>query len=361
MRAIFISYRREDSEGQAGRLFDDLVTHFGDDSVFMDVAGIEAGRDFRRAIDQHVASCGVLLAVIGKKWLDAKDESGRRRLDNPMDFVRLETASALKRDIPVIPVLVAGASMPRADDLPEDLKELVYRNGVELRHTRWDSDVEVLVKALSPYVQVKGEMTSPPSPTEPGVPRSLRTRSTWIVIPVLVSLLVLAFGVVGYLWYRKSPEGTTSGLPTPSPTASGEKAVANPSAASIESPAATQAENTPAERALSFEDWQGKWELWIEEKGLSIGPFEMDLKSNQSGVEGNVKAVIDGNVQQVSFSGTFVTSDFSEVTAEYTDETDDSCPEARIVFKLEKDGRSMNGFWGPCGEELPTHWKAKKR
>ena len=118
MRAIFISYRREDTEGQAGRLFDDLVEQFGKDSVFMDVAGIEPGRDFRRAIDEQVSSCGVLLALIGKSWLDAKDESGRRRLDDAMDFVRLETGSALKRDIPVIPVLVRGASMPRADQLP---------------------------------------------------------------------------------------------------------------------------------------------------------------------------------------------------------------------------------------------------
>jgi hypothetical protein len=117
MRAIFISYRRDDAEGQAGRLFDDLTQHFGDDAVFMDVAAIEPGRDFRRVIDEQVASCGVLLAIIGKSWLTAKDESGARRLDDQMDLVRLETASALKRDIPVVPVLVHGARMPRAEDL----------------------------------------------------------------------------------------------------------------------------------------------------------------------------------------------------------------------------------------------------
>jgi hypothetical protein len=110
MRAIFISYRREDAEGQAGRLFDDLVTNFGNGSVFMDVAGIEPGRDFREAIDEQVATCGVLLALIGTNWLEAHDKSGRRRLDDPMDFVRLETAAALKRDIPVIPVLVRGVA-----------------------------------------------------------------------------------------------------------------------------------------------------------------------------------------------------------------------------------------------------------
>ena len=78
MGAIFISYRREDSEGHAGRLFEDLVERFGKGSVFIDVTGIEPGRDFRKVIDAKVASCGVLLAVIGNRWLEAKDASGVR-------------------------------------------------------------------------------------------------------------------------------------------------------------------------------------------------------------------------------------------------------------------------------------------
>ena len=151
-RAIFISYRREDSEGEAGRLYDDLIETFGDGKVFMDVAGIDPGRDFRRVIDDQVASCGVLLAIIGKNWLDAKDLTGRPRLENPSDFVRLETASALKRDIPVIPVLVQRAAMPNEDQLPPELAELAFRNCVELRHTRWLSDVKDLIIALKPYI-----------------------------------------------------------------------------------------------------------------------------------------------------------------------------------------------------------------
>lgn len=163
MRAIFLSYRRDDSEGQAGRLFDDLVKVFGENSVFMDVAAIEVGRDFRKVIDQSVATCGVLLAMIGKNWLGAKDETGRRRLDDPLDFVRLETAAALKRDIPVIPVLVQGARMPRADELPDDLKDLAYRNGVELTHARWSSDFGVLVKALRSHVEERTIAATGPS------------------------------------------------------------------------------------------------------------------------------------------------------------------------------------------------------
>jgi TonB family protein len=146
--SIFISYRRHDSEGEAGRLFDDLVAQFGENSVFMDVAGIEAGRDFRKAIDESVATCGVLLALIGPGWLDEKNEKGERRLDDPNDFVRVETASALRRDIPVIPVLLRGAKMPRSDQLPPDLQELAYRNCVEITHARWRSDVQLLVEPL---------------------------------------------------------------------------------------------------------------------------------------------------------------------------------------------------------------------
>jgi hypothetical protein len=122
----------------------------------MDVAGIEPGRDFRKAIDECVATCSVLLAVIGQEWLELKDTLGHRRLDDANDFVRVELASALRRDIPVIPVLVRGAKMPHADQLPGDLKELAYRNAVELSHARWKSDVKVLIQALRPYLDVPG-------------------------------------------------------------------------------------------------------------------------------------------------------------------------------------------------------------
>ena len=140
-RAIFISYRRDDAEGHAGRLFEDLAQHFGKASVFMDVTGIAPGRDFRQVIEQQVASCGVYLAVIGKNWLTAADAEGRCRLDDRHDFVRLETVAALKRDIPVVPVLVHGARMPRPEQLPDGLTGLAFRNRVELTHARWSSDV----------------------------------------------------------------------------------------------------------------------------------------------------------------------------------------------------------------------------
>jgi hypothetical protein len=150
--AIFISYRRSDSQGESGRLFDDLIRQFGKDAVFMDVVGIDAGRDFRRAIDDSVQSCSVVLAMLGPLWLEAGDEQGSRRLDDETDYVRLEIAAALRRDIPVVPVLLRGAKMPRSEQLPGEIADLAYRNAVELTHARWKSDMQVLLKALRPMV-----------------------------------------------------------------------------------------------------------------------------------------------------------------------------------------------------------------
>jgi hypothetical protein len=206
MRAIFISYRREDTEGQAGHLFEDLVKLFGEQSVFMDVAGIEPGRDFRKAIDEHVASCGVLLALIGKNWVDARDEAGRRRIDDPLDFVRLETAAALKRDIPVVPVLVRGASMPRADQLPPDLADLAFRNAIELTHARWNSDLTVLGRALSPYITPsqpgKGQQASTEQGTQPVAPHWQIQRR--FVMPILIATVIAVAGAAGVYFLKLS-------------------------------------------------------------------------------------------------------------------------------------------------------------
>lgn len=207
MRGIFISYRRDDAEGQAGRLFDDLAAHFGRDAVFMDVAGIRKGLDFRRIIDAHVASCGVLLVIIGKGWLTAADSKGRRRLDDANDFVRLETAAALSRDIPVVPVLVHGADMPTAGDLPDGLKELAFRNGTEITHARWESDVKLLIEDLRPYLDMPAKTAAAlrparePAPVAAGSSSSRATgggasrRPLWAVGAILVVAGAATLGV----------------------------------------------------------------------------------------------------------------------------------------------------------------------
>lgn len=233
MRAIFISYRRDDTEGHAGRLFEDLCDRFGRGSVFMDVAGIEPGRDFRRVIEQQVASCGVLLAMIGKDWLAIADAQGQRRLDDPNDFVRLETAHALKRDIPVIPVLVQNAAMPREEQLPADLKDLAFRNSVELTHARWNSDVQLLIDALLPYVDAAPPAAPTPAPA-PNAPGGSRT--SWLIAP----LAVLAAGSIGYVvWDRVRDDAPGAPTPAASTAASGAGVVvaAAPAPAPVPAPA----------------------------------------------------------------------------------------------------------------------------
>jgi hypothetical protein len=148
MAGVFINYRRDDAPGVAGRLFDHLAKSFARHDLFMDVDAIKPGLDFVKQLDVQVSQCDVLLALIGPHWLDAKDEKGVRRLNGDKDYVRIEIASALKRDIPVIPVLVHGAVMPAEDDLPEDLKPLTRRHALELRHTRFNADADAIGSAL---------------------------------------------------------------------------------------------------------------------------------------------------------------------------------------------------------------------
>ena len=146
---IFINYRRDDSAGTAGRLHDRLAQTFGRKTLFMDVDHIPAGVDFVEYLQSQVAACGVFLAVIGPNWLDAKDDSGRRRFDNPDDFVTIEIGAALARNIRVIPVLVDGARTPKADKLPDSVKPLARRNAVEVRNTHFGRDAEALANKVA--------------------------------------------------------------------------------------------------------------------------------------------------------------------------------------------------------------------
>ena len=148
MAKVFISYRREDSAASAGRIQDRLEREVGRDLLFIDVDGIPLGVNFVKVLRQEVAKCGVLLAVIGPHWLDVRDEDGTRRLNNPNDFVRIEIATALQRDIPVIPILLDGTRVPKAEQLPEDLKELAQRNGLDVRHTSFHADMDKLIRGL---------------------------------------------------------------------------------------------------------------------------------------------------------------------------------------------------------------------
>jgi len=148
MSRIFICYRRDDASGHAGRLRDALSARFGAHEIFRDLDTIGPGDDFVRAMSAGIDSCAVFLAVIGRRWLTAESPGSPRRLDDPDDHVRNELARALARQCRVIPVLVQGAAMPRAGDLPEPLKGLTARNAIALDDEGWDSAVERLAAAI---------------------------------------------------------------------------------------------------------------------------------------------------------------------------------------------------------------------
>jgi hypothetical protein len=156
MAGTFISYRREDAAGYAGRLRESLERRLGTARVFRDVDTLRPGQDFVQAIESRLSDCAVMLAVIGRDWVNARDLAGSRRLDEPFDFVRLEIAAALARpNVLVVPVLVEGAAMPSAAELPENLKPLIRRHAVSLRDETWDSDVDRLVNVIESAISMR--------------------------------------------------------------------------------------------------------------------------------------------------------------------------------------------------------------
>ena len=188
--SIFICYRREDSIAYAGRLYDRLSSHFGKNRVFMDIDTIQPGEDFIEILEQRVGACDALIAVIGKQWADSRDEDGRRRLDDPEDYVRREIAAALERKVRVIPALVGGARMPRSSDMPPPIGPLARRNAIEISDSAFHVNVEKLIATLEEVIKAErlrkdaeerqaqaairlnSRPTPPADATSPGQPRS---------------------------------------------------------------------------------------------------------------------------------------------------------------------------------------------
>ena len=150
-----MSYRRGDSADVAGRIYDRLKDHFGAEVVFKDVDKIPFGVDFRRHLDGKVSECSAFLVIIGRAWLESSNEEGKSRLTDPADFVRVEVESALKRDIPVIPLLVHGTQMPATEDLPESLRDLSFRNAVPVRpDPDFHNDMDRLIHGLESHLGI---------------------------------------------------------------------------------------------------------------------------------------------------------------------------------------------------------------
>jgi hypothetical protein len=188
MPKIFLSYRRQDSAGMAGRIYDRLCAHFGDDAIFMDIDSIPFGVDFREQITSAVDQCGIVLAVIGPHW--AGEAGAARRIDDPRDFIRLEIEAALERNLPVIPILVDRATMPGEADLPSSLARLAYRNAIDLDQGRdFHHHVDRLIKGIERLFQqpnlgtaapaVEPLRPAPPSPSPGPQPPSPQPAREW--------------------------------------------------------------------------------------------------------------------------------------------------------------------------------------
>jgi len=163
---IFLSYRRDDSADITGRIYDRLVQRFEEATIFRDIDAIPLGVDFRAHLNQMVGRCHVLLAILGPNWVKITDAKGNRRLDDPGDFVRLEVEIALTRTIPVVPLLVYGATMPQEADLPASLKELAYRNGIPIRRDPdFHHDVDRLIESLQTYLPGVEQVPAPSAST----------------------------------------------------------------------------------------------------------------------------------------------------------------------------------------------------
>ena len=256
---VFICYRREDTAGFAGRIYDRLKSSLGRESVFIDVDNIPAGRDFVEVLSERVGRCDALVALIGRNWLISADKDNQRRLDDPNDFVRIEIEAALERNVPVIPVLVDGATMPQANDLPDTLKKLARRQGIEISHNRFDSDAERLTEALA---GIDGEKPASPSPS-PDASAALPMASAkpaatarWLLMTA-AALIVIASGVGFVYEYRGAHEETARQEEKAKPTSDVFKTLWPPQTTSAPNAVAPTDNAAPAPEAAPDEPSAG--------------------------------------------------------------------------------------------------------
>jgi hypothetical protein len=232
---IFISYRRDDAAGDAGRLADHLNRRFGKNQVFLDIDTIDPGTDFVQVLHASLQETAAVLVVIGPRWTTARAANGTRRLDDASDFVRLEVEAALSRRIPVVPVLVQDATMPRVEDLPTPLAALATRQAATLDHAEFHDDAERLCQRLATMIGA-----DKPTPVS-GV------RRWWPAAAVAV----LALGVVVFVALRGSnPEPGVAVDPRKSATVEAETIDETPRAKELLATALAQRERNQFVEAL---------------------------------------------------------------------------------------------------------------
>jgi hypothetical protein len=270
---VFISYRRDDSAGYARLLYDRLNARFPN-QVFMDVTGIEAGADFVEVIEQAIGSCAALVVLIGRQWLAGAGAGGRRRLDDPADFVRLEIAAALKKNIRVIPVLLRGAAMPAPEELPPDLSPLARRQAIELSDADFDHDIERLIRAIERDLGEAG-----PHGTQASA------RRYWLVTAgvVLISAIIALSA-----WLRDSegaPHHNLNESPSPQATAASDVESSIKTLSDIfKNLPATSGGTPPQPSGPETQPFQfdavGRW--LVTAQGLVSGNMQLNLKADHT-------------------------------------------------------------------------------
>ena len=279
---IFISYRRGDTAYPAGWLYDRLADHYGRDQIFKDVDDIELGDDFVEVITGAVGSCDVLLALIGDKWLAITDAHGRRRLDDPDDFVRLEIEAALARKVRVIPVLVGGAAMPSADELPDSMARLARRQALELSPDRFEFETTRLLSALDEALdEIKAAQTEPDATAQVAQATAIRPSTalpeprrgssrTWLLAGAGIAVMSLVL-IMALVANRGTTPSTTRSAPPSSAT--GEPTT-SPPAAPITSPAANEPVLLRDEFSSRAAGWAGDGAV-AEGAGYSGGAYRI--------------------------------------------------------------------------------------
>lgn len=323
MPRVFISYRRADSITITGRIYDHLVRAFGDDHVFKDVDDIPVGVDFRRVLQNEVGGCDVLLVIIGPQWLRLTDEQGRRRLDDPHDFVRIEVAAGLTRqNVLVVPVLVSGATMPAPADLPPDLVNLAYRNAAIVRDDPdFSRDMRRLIEQIrtAPATLGRAPQRSAPAAkvqTAPRVsaprpePAPRRGRSRWPL--ALAALAIVVAGGVLLAVILPDLNEAIQTLLEGGGSASARRLVDTVDAAHILSC------GTRASGSLASDRWQEHW-LFRGEAGQTVL-----IAMDQQGGPGNLDPAL------------ILRNESEEVLIEDDDGGDGI--NARLVYVLPRDG-----------------------
>jgi hypothetical protein len=299
---VFISYRRKDTEGEASRLARDLAVALPDVPLFRDVEAISPGENFVAALERALEECAVMLVLIGPIWLEVTDNNGRRRLNDPKDWTRLEVAEALRRQIRVIPVLCRGAVLPSDADLPDDLDPLLDRQAIQLDNNRWDYDVDKLIDGLAKALNVQRRRPQASTPAATPAPKQARGMPGWLkgavaMLAILGALVIYAVisefsdaTAVDPVEFNRAVENARRQLDN---STSGQAQVPAPSRAVTPQPVVSAMPSAPPMAVANVAGlWRSNAEVWsIRQQGaqLAVGVQMngIDIGGGEGLVEGS--------------------------------------------------------------------------